>query len=136
MVELSVSTESWPIRGSFTIARGAKTKADVVVVKLDAGGFIGRGECVPYARYGESCDSVVDQVESLRRDVEQGMDRLEPDRVIEVETGTPGTDRGSLIDATSSPEFGSGGRLTEEIASRWIRQEQNWVATKRRLTRQ
>lgn len=77
MVELSVSTESWPIRGSFAIARGAKTKADVVVVELHAGGFIGRGECVPYARYGESCDSVIDQVESLRRDVEQGMDRLE-----------------------------------------------------------
>ena len=77
MVELVVSTESWPIRGSFTIARGAKTQADVVLVELQGGEFKGRGECVPYARYGESCDSVIEQIESLRQDVEQGLDRIQ-----------------------------------------------------------
>ena len=77
MVELVVSTESWPIRGCFTIARGAKTQADVVLVELQGGEFKGRGECVPYARYGESCDSVIEQIESLRQDVQQGLDRIQ-----------------------------------------------------------
>ena len=77
MVELVVSTESWPIRGTFTISRGAKTQADVVVVELGAGQFKGRGECVPYARYGESCDSVLEQIESIRQDVQQGLGRIQ-----------------------------------------------------------
>jgi len=77
MVELVVSTESWPIRGSFTISRGAKTQADVVLVELGGGEFKGRGECVPYARYGESCDSVIEQIESLRQDVQQGLGRFQ-----------------------------------------------------------
>jgi len=77
MTELVVSAESWPIRGSFTISRGAKTKVDVVLVELVDGDFKGYGECVPYARYGESCNSVTEQVESLRQDIEQGMDRIQ-----------------------------------------------------------
>jgi len=48
----------------------------------------------------------------------QGWDRLEPDRA----ASDAGDNRGSLIDATSAPEFGSGGRLTNDIATRWIRQ--------------
>ncbi|MGB5201595.1 MAG: N-acetyl-D-Glu racemase DgcA [Sedimenticolaceae bacterium] len=77
MVELVVSAESWPIRGSFTISRGAKTQADVVLVELSSGEFKGRGECVPYTRYGESCDSVIEQIESLRQDLQQGLDRIQ-----------------------------------------------------------
>ena len=53
-MEIRVFSESWPIRGSFTISRGSKTAADVVVVELTLNGKTGRGECVPYARYGES----------------------------------------------------------------------------------
>lgn len=74
MAGLLVRAESWPIRGSFAISRGAKTQADVVLVELVDGGFRGRGECVPYARYGESVDSVIGQIESLRQAVEQGLD--------------------------------------------------------------
>jgi len=77
MIGLVVSAESWPIRGCFTISRGAKTTADVVLVELDGGNFKGYGECVPYARYGESRDSVIEQIESLRQDVHQGMDRIQ-----------------------------------------------------------
>jgi L-alanine-DL-glutamate epimerase-like enolase superfamily enzyme len=77
MIELIVSAESWPIRGGFTISRGAKTQADVVLVELADGGFKGYGECVPYARYGESSDSVVEQIESIRQDIRQGMDRIQ-----------------------------------------------------------
>ena len=75
MIDLVVSAESWPIRGGFVISRGAKTTADVVRVELHDGAFCGQGECVPYARYGESCDSVVTQIESLRQALRQGMDR-------------------------------------------------------------
>ncbi len=77
MTELVVSAESWPIRGSFAISRGSKTKADVVLVELQAAGVKGYGECVPYARYGESRDSVTAQIESLGSAIRQGMDRVE-----------------------------------------------------------
>jgi len=59
-----VRAESWPIRGGFRIARGARASADVVVLELHDGGSIGRGECVPYARYGESIDSVSAEIEA------------------------------------------------------------------------
>lgn len=65
-MNLSVSVESWPIRGVFRISRGAKTEAEVVVATIESGGFRGRGECVPYRRYGETLDSVVTAIEALR----------------------------------------------------------------------
>src|SRR3954470_16068028 len=55
---LSVTIERWPIAGAFTISRGAKTEAVVVVAELADGAARGRGECVPYARYGESVEAV------------------------------------------------------------------------------
>ena len=66
--ELRVGTESWPIAGGFAISRGSKTSADVVVVELIEDAARGRGECVPYARYGESLDQVVAAIDSLRAD--------------------------------------------------------------------
>lgn len=59
-----VRVESWPIRGGFRIARGARSAAEVVVVELHHRGAIGRAECVPYSRYGESVDSVRASIES------------------------------------------------------------------------
>ncbi len=56
---LTVAVERWPIAGSFTISRGAKTEAVVVVAELSDGRCRGRGECVPYARYGETVEGVV-----------------------------------------------------------------------------
>jgi hypothetical protein len=76
MTLLKVITESWPIRGTFTISRGSKTTADVVVVELSHGGLTGRGEAVPYTRYGETLQSVVDQIESLHGALAEGLDRL------------------------------------------------------------
>ena len=55
---LSVRVERWPIAGSFAISRGAKTEAVVVVAELSDGLHRGRGECVPYARYGETVAGV------------------------------------------------------------------------------
>jgi L-alanine-DL-glutamate epimerase-like enolase superfamily enzyme len=75
MTTLKVRSESWPIRGSFTISRGTKTTAEVVVVELSRNGDVGRGEAVPYARYGESMESVIDQIESLHGALAEGLDR-------------------------------------------------------------
>lgn len=72
---LTVRRETFPIRGTFRIARGAKTQADVVVAEISADGVTGRGECVPYARYGESVDAVATLLESQAGAVAAGLDR-------------------------------------------------------------
>lgn len=75
MTEMRYFTESWPIEGAFTISRGSKRQADVVVVALQSGNVTGYGECVPYSRYGESLSSVMAQIASLHSDVRNGLDR-------------------------------------------------------------
>lgn len=70
-MERIVRVESWPIAGTFRIARGGKTAADVVVVELSRGGHVGRGESVPYARYGESVEGVVAAIEALPPDLDR-----------------------------------------------------------------
>ena len=64
-LSLTVRTERWPIAGSFTIARGAKTEAEVVVAEVRDGMHLGRGECVPYARYGETVAGVAAAIEAI-----------------------------------------------------------------------
>jgi L-alanine-DL-glutamate epimerase-like enolase superfamily enzyme len=76
MRSLSISVERWPIAGSFTIARGSKTEAVVVVATLSENGQTGRGECVPYARYGETVEGVCAAIEALRPMIEGGLDRV------------------------------------------------------------
>lgn len=72
---LLAKTESFPIAGAFTISRGAKTTAEVVTCSISASGLSGRGECVPYARYGESVAGVLDAIEAMRGAIEDGMGR-------------------------------------------------------------
>ncbi len=72
---LNVRTETWPIAGAFTIARGAKTEALVVVAEINDGAITGRGECVPYARYGETVAGVAAAIESMRGALADGLDR-------------------------------------------------------------
>ena len=75
MISLSSSAETWPIRGSFAISRGRRTHVEVVLVELSEDGLRGRGECVPYAHYGESIASVMALIEGLREDLANGLDR-------------------------------------------------------------
>ena len=75
MPHLAVRRESWPLAGVFRISRGARTVAHTVVVEITDGESTGRGECVPYARYGETVDSVVDSIEGVRSEVERGSSR-------------------------------------------------------------
>ena len=73
---LTVAVERFPIAGRFTIARGSRTEAVVVTATIAQDGAIGRGECVPYARYGETVEGVVAAIESVRAQVEGGLDRF------------------------------------------------------------
>ena len=76
-IALSVKIERWPIAGRFAISRGAKTEAAVVVATLSDGKFSGRGECVPYARYGESVKGVLATIASMTPKFKDGMTRGE-----------------------------------------------------------
>jgi L-Ala-D/L-Glu epimerase / N-acetyl-D-glutamate racemase len=75
--ELSASVERWAMRGGFTISRGSKQEAVVVVATIRDGAFEARGECVPYARYGESVEGVVRAIEACRPAIAQGLDRAD-----------------------------------------------------------
>ena len=59
----------------FTIARGSKTAAEVVAVTLEQDGAVGRGECVPYARYGETVEGVIAELEAARAAILGNRDR-------------------------------------------------------------
>ena len=67
--------ERFPLNAPFRIARGVKTAADVVTVTLSEGASVGRGEAVPYPRYGESVESALAAIESARSLIEEGGDR-------------------------------------------------------------
>lgn len=69
---LDISIEALPLRAPFRISRGVKTHADVVVAKLGDGHVIGRGEGVPYLRYGETPASVAAQLEAARAALTRG----------------------------------------------------------------
>jgi L-alanine-DL-glutamate epimerase-like enolase superfamily enzyme len=74
-MELSVRIERWPLANAFTISRGSKTEAVVVVAELSDGVHRGCGEAVPYARYGETPEGVVAAIEAMRPALRGGLDR-------------------------------------------------------------
>ncbi len=74
-LSLTVRTERWPIAGAFSISRGAKTEAQVVVVELNDGRHRGRGECVPYARYDETVAGVMAALGAIGNKLAFGLDR-------------------------------------------------------------
>lgn len=76
-MQVNLVDESWLIEGSFTISRGSRTHANVVVVELQQGEYIGRGECVPYARYDESIESVIAELAALKEQIAAGLTRQE-----------------------------------------------------------
>jgi L-alanine-DL-glutamate epimerase-like enolase superfamily enzyme len=74
---LGARVERWPLAEAFVISRGSKTEAEVVVAEIADGAHRGRGEAVPYARYGETVEGVLEQIESVRPRLEAGADRAE-----------------------------------------------------------
>ena len=72
-MKLTCRDETFPIAGRFTIARGSKTEARVLYVELEDNGHVGRGESVPYARYGESLETSLAELEAQRELIETGL---------------------------------------------------------------
>jgi L-alanine-DL-glutamate epimerase-like enolase superfamily enzyme len=72
-LRLEIAHASSPLRAAFAISRGTKTSAETVRVRLSDGEHAGRGESVPYARYGETVESVIAAIESLRSRIEAGI---------------------------------------------------------------
>lgn len=64
-MRITVQPETFQLAQVFTISRGSRSQAEVLTVRIEKDGVIGWGECVPYARYGESLASVTEQIEAL-----------------------------------------------------------------------
>lgn len=111
--ELAARLESWPIAGSFTISRGAKTEAVVVVAEISRGGHTGRGECVPYARYGETAEATLQAILALRERLRNGLDR----QALQAAIGA-GAARNALDCALLDLEAKANGRRVWELLDR------------------
>ncbi len=68
---IEVASESWPLARPFVIARGAKIDANVIIVKVSDGHASGRGEAVPYARYGETTEASLAALRALSGPVDR-----------------------------------------------------------------
>jgi len=66
---ITVTPDVFRLAQVFTISRGSRSEARVLTVRVTRGGVTGRGECVPYARYGETPERVTAQIESLPQDI-------------------------------------------------------------------
>jgi len=108
---LSVQVERWPIAGSFAISRGAKTEAVVVVAELADGRHRGRGECVPYRRYGETVDGVAAAIEAMGDELAAGLDRERLQQAM-----PPGAARNALDCALWDLAAKRAGRPAHELA--------------------
>jgi L-Ala-D/L-Glu epimerase len=111
VLALKIVAETWPIAGRFTIARGAKTEAQVVVAEVSDGTHTGRGECVPYARYGESIESVVAALQAMGGPVGSGASRTDIQNLTK-----PGAARNALDCALWDLEAKAAGRRVWDIA--------------------
>ena len=110
-MELSVQIECWPLAAAFTISRGSKTEAVVVTAELRDGGHRGRGECVPYARYGETPEAVAAAIEAMRPALGGGLDRAALQSAM-----PPGAARNALDCAFWDLEAKRAGRRAYELA--------------------
>ena len=110
-LSLTVRTESWPIAGAFSISRGAKTEAQVVVAALSDGRYQGRGECVPYARYGETVAGVMAALGAIGNRLAFGLDRAALQQAM-----PPGAAKNALDCAFWDLEAKRAGRPVHELA--------------------
>ncbi|SMP17223.1 N-acetyl-D-Glu racemase DgcA [Shimia sagamensis] len=65
-MQISVTPDVFKLAQVFTISRGSRTEAKVLTVKVEEDGHVGWGECVPYARYGETLENVTQLIESVK----------------------------------------------------------------------
>ena len=72
-LQIEVLHETFRLARPFAISRGTRSEATVLTAEVAAGGASGRGECVPYARYGESPESVAAQIAALPGDPDRAV---------------------------------------------------------------
>jgi L-alanine-DL-glutamate epimerase-like enolase superfamily enzyme len=111
--KLAARIERWPIAGAFTISRAAKTEAITVVAEVSQGGHTGRGECVPYARYGETPEATLAALLSMREALRKGLGRQALQAALPA-----GAARNALDCALIDLEAKIGGRRTWELLGR------------------
>ena len=70
-MEISVTRDVFKLAQVFTISRGSRTEAKVLTVRVTEDGVTGWGECVPYARYGETLENVTDLIEGVSGPVDR-----------------------------------------------------------------
>ncbi len=104
---ISVQADVFRLAEVFTISRGSRTEAKVLTVTVNRGGYTGWGECVPYARYGESLESVTAQIEALPA----GITRAELQEALE-----PGAARNAVDCALWDLEAKAAGKRVWELA--------------------
>ena len=68
-MQIHVTKDVFNLSEVFTISRGSRTQAEVITVAVEQNNVIGYGECVPYARYHETLESVADQITQVPKDV-------------------------------------------------------------------
>ncbi|WP_322988217.1 N-acetyl-D-Glu racemase DgcA [Hoeflea sp.] len=73
--QLTATIDSFPLTRAFNISRGAKTAADVVTCTITENGAVGRGECVPYNRYGETVEGVLEAINAYAGAIADGATR-------------------------------------------------------------
>ncbi len=106
-MKLSVEQQRFPLKKPFTISRGSRSVAYVLVAIAEQDGVTGFGECVPYARYGETSDSVRGMIQSLQ----PPFDRTELQSLL-----PPGAARNAVDCALWDLEAKQSGRPVWEIA--------------------
>jgi L-alanine-DL-glutamate epimerase-like enolase superfamily enzyme len=110
---LKASHDAFPLSRPFRISRGVKTVADVITVAISQGDRVGRGEAVPYPRYGESPESALAGIERAREFIERGGGRVDLLDALE-----PGAARNALDCALWDLEASLAGRSVAELIGR------------------
>ena len=109
-MRIEAQEEVWPLKQPFRISRGSRTEAQVVVVTVSNGEYIGRGECVPIARYNQNTTVVLAQIESLK-----GENDLDPDKIQQLLP--PGAARNALDCALWDLEAKISGKRVWELTN-------------------
>jgi len=110
MLIIQAEQEVWPLKEVFRISRGSRTEAQVIVVTVSDGEYIGRGECVPTARYNQNTAAVLAQIESIK--TENDLDRRKLQQLL-----PPGAARNGLDCALWDLEAKISGKRVWELAN-------------------
>ncbi|MGA0427033.1 MAG: N-acetyl-D-Glu racemase DgcA [Alphaproteobacteria bacterium] len=119
-ITVQVIEETFPVRGVFRISRGARTETRVVTARVHDGAKVGRGECVPYAHYGETIDSVIGQIRSANTALAKGSTREDLQAIM-----PPGAARNAIDCALWDLEAKQTGKRVWELAGLaepWIKE--------------